>query len=459
MATFADGEPLSDIDFHELLARRIEASRGSGLTRQDIYDAARAALQRQAVLQRPYLSIEEIRRHLAGLESAISRLEAELAKTDEARRGPRLETRLGPAGSGAGDRLERSEDASDVGSGLEADIDGSHDWLRSTDGGMGFEPRGDEAEASPADEPPEQGSGFDRPYRELIMPPARYLRHRDAAIYDIDLITPDAASRQADPPPPPVAKRILASTAFLVQLTIASLAGVTLYAFLAGQGIPGVGFGRGDPSTSTAVPAPAAPAPGREEAARPPAEGPASIRIADGQIALPAMFGVYAVRDGRLIELEPIATEPVDPRAKHLQQIVKRSRTVLPDGKVTFLVFRRELIVAAPERIPVKFAAKISRLMGFDPQGKVVWTQPAKETWLIRDAGFDFRVMPVKESPEMVYVRAEDPDFTLPAGRYVLMVGNQPYDFVVDGAVTDPGHCVEGSATMRGSVFYECKPS
>lgn len=290
------------------------------------------------------------------------------------------------------------------------------------------------------------------------MPPARYLRHRDAAIYDIDLIAADTASRQADPPPPPVAKRILASTAFLVQLTIASLAGVTIYALIAGQGIPGVGFGSGGSSSSTAVPAPAAPGPGHEEAARPPVEGPASVRIADGQIALPTMFGVYAIRDGRLVELEPIATEPVDPRAKHLQQIVKRSRTVLPDGKVTFLVFRRELIVAAPERIPVKFAAKISRLMGFDPQGKVVWTQPAKDTWLIRDTGFDFRVMPVKESPEMVYVRAEDPAFALPAGRYVLMVGTQPYDFVVEGPVTDPGHCVEGSATMRGSVFYECKP-
>ncbi len=255
MATIADGEPLSDFDFHELLARRIEASRGSGLTRQDIYDAARAALQRQAVLQRPYLGIEQIRRHLASLESAISRLEAEFAKNDEARRGTRLETRFGPAG--AADRLERSEDASDVGSGVSADIGGSHERLRPGADGMANESCGNEAEVSPADEPPEKGSDFDRPYRELIMPPARYLRHRDAAIYDIDLITPETASRQADPPPPPVAKRILASTAFLVQLTIASLAGVTLYAFLAGQGIPGVGFGRGDPSTSTAVPAPA----------------------------------------------------------------------------------------------------------------------------------------------------------------------------------------------------------
>jgi hypothetical protein len=451
------GVILADTDFYKLLARRIEESAGSGLTRQDIYAAARAALQKQAVLQRPYLSIEDIRRHLASLETAISHLEAGFAEADEARWGPRVETRSGPAGDGTAGLPERSEDASHVGSGLEADLGGSRERLRPADGGMGFKPRGDEAEVSPVDEPPEQGSDFDRPNRELIVPPARYLRHRDAAIYDIDLITPDTVSRQADPPPLPVAKRILASTAFLVQLTIASLAGVTIYAFLVGGGIPGVGFGA--PPASTAVPAPTAPAPGREEAARPPAEGPASVRIADGQIALPTMFGVYAVRDGRLIELEPIATEPVDPRAKHLQQIVKRSRTVMPDGKVTFLVFRRELIVAAPERIPVKFAAKISRLMGFDPQGKVVWTQPAKDTWLIRDAGFDFRVMPVKESPEMVYVRAEDPAFALPAGRYVLMVNNQPYDFMIEGKVTDPGHCVEGSATMRGSVFYECKPS
>jgi hypothetical protein len=37
------------------------------------------------------------------------------------------------------------------------------------------------------------------------------------------------------------------------------------------------------------------------------------------------------------------------------------------------------------------------------------------------------------------------------------MISEQPYDFVIAGTVTDPAHCVEGFATVRGPVFYECK--
>jgi hypothetical protein len=38
------------------------------------------------------------------------------------------------------------------------------------------------------------------------------------------------------------------------------------------------------------------------------------------------------------------------------------------------------------------------------------------------------------------------------------MLAGQAYDFVVAGEVTDPAHCVEGVATIRGPAFYECKP-
>jgi hypothetical protein len=310
-------------------------------------------------------------------------------------------------------------------------------------------------------EPEPPRSQFGRTHQELIVRPAPSWRDRDAlAIYDSDLAGRDAILRLAEPAPPPSpAKRLLAGTALLVQFTIASLAGVTIYAFLMGQGLPG--FGRGDaPPPATAPQPPVSNQDGLATTSSAAAlETKPAGALPQGRIPLPTMFGVYAIRDGRLIELEPAASEPVDPRAKHLQQIVEPARTVLPDGNLTFLVFRRELIVNAPERVPIKFAARVSRMMSFDPQGKVVWTSPVKATWLIRDGGFDFRVMPVKESPEMVYVRAENPDFTLPAGRYVLMVNNQPYDFAIEGPVTDPAHCVEGSATMRGPIFYECKPS
>jgi hypothetical protein len=457
---------LADIDFYTLLARRIEGIEGADLSRQEIYAAARAALKKQAVLHRPYLGLDEIHGHMAALEDAIARLEAEFPAAE-----PSLPDAAGVASSGPG-REEPAAPGTRMHDGIEESTSGFEVEIAPRPGGG---PRVDDSPAfvSPSDQtdiwddPGEPGPPrrqFERTHQELIVRPAPSWSHRDAlAIYDVDLAAREASMRHAAPvPAPSPAKRFLAATALLVQLTIASLAGVTIYVFLMGQGgLPGLG--RGDASPPAAGPVPQAPVSAQEGLApvspAPRSEVGSSGPLPAGHIPLPTMFGVYAVRDGRLNELEPVATEPVDPRAKHLQQIVKPSRTVLPDGKVTFLVFRRELIVNAPERIPVKFAARISRLMSFDPQGKVVWTQPAKDAWLIRDAGFDFRVMPVKESPEMVYVRPEDPDFTLPAGRYVLMVGHQPYDFVVEGPVTDPGHCVEGSATMRGSVFYECKPS
>ena len=95
--------------------------------------------------------------------------------------------------------------------------------------------------------------------------------------------------------------------------------------------------------------------------------------------------------------------------------------------------------------------------MNFDSAGKAVMTTPATETWIIRDQGYNLLVSPLREY-EMVMLRSEDPEFSFPSGRYELMLGGQAYDFVVAGEVTDPAHCVEGVATVRGPVFYECKP-
>jgi hypothetical protein len=113
---------------------------------------------------------------------------------------------------------------------------------------------------------------------------------------------------------------------------------------------------------------------------------------------------------------------------------------------------------AAPEKVPVRIAARIAHSMNFDTTGKAVVTTPANDSWLIREQGYDLRVSPVRESAEMIMVRPEDDSFAFPAGRYELTLGGQPYDFVIAGAVTDPAHCVEGVATVRGPAFYECKP-
>jgi hypothetical protein len=171
----------------------------------------------------------------------------------------------------------------------------------------------------------------------------------------------------------------------------------------------------------------------------------------------PSAYGVYAVRDNQLVELEQVHATPVDPRLRTQLQLVQPSRTVIDTAKIAFVVFRRDLVSSAPEKVPVRIASRIAHSMIFDSGGKPMVTTPPTDTWLIRDQGYDMRVSPLRDSPEMVMLRPENPEFSFPSGRYELMIIGQPYDFVVPGEVTDPAHCVEGVATARGPVFYECK--
>jgi len=165
---------------------------------------------------------------------------------------------------------------------------------------------------------------------------------------------------------------------------------------------------------------------------------------------------VYAISDNRLIKLEQVHATPVDRRAGNQLQILEPGLSVIAPGTLTFVVFRRDLVSNAPEKVALRIAARVARSMNFDSAGKAVMTTPATETWIIRDQGYHLRVSPL--TAEMVMLRSEDLESSFSSGRYELMLGGQAYDFVVAGEVTDPAHCVEGVATVRGPVFYECKP-
>lgn len=171
----------------------------------------------------------------------------------------------------------------------------------------------------------------------------------------------------------------------------------------------------------------------------------------------PTAYGVYAISRSRLIELEQVSATPVDPRARNNLQIVKPSRTVINDAKLSFVVYRRDLALSALDKVPVRIAARIARAMTVDPLGKAVMEPPPVDTWLIRETGPDLRIVPVSENAEMMLLRPESEDFAFPPGRYELLLGGLSYDFVVAGIVRNPAHCVEGVTTARGPVFYECR--
>ena len=71
---------------------------------------------------------------------------------------------------------------------------------------------------------------------------------------------------------------------------------------------------------------------------------------------------------------------------------------VLPDGQVSFIVYRRDITSSAPDRVTVRVIAKIMRAMTFNKAG-----QPSivnvDDAWAIRNVSFDYRVAPSSDSP------------------------------------------------------------
>jgi hypothetical protein len=208
------------------------------------------------------------------------------------------------------------------------------------------------------------------------------------------------------------------------------------------------------PPLSMPPPAPSAP-PAASPAPAAPAPRSAAV---DPSFPQPPAYGVYALVDDKLVELQQVRATPVDPRNAGQLQILEPGRTVVAPGKPAFVIFRHDLASHALDKVPLRIAARVAHAMNFDSTGKAIMTTPATDTWIIRELGYDLRVSPIEGNSEMIKLRADDPTLLLPSGRYELMLGGQAYDLTVAGEVTDPAHCVEGVTTVRGQVFNECKP-
>ena len=104
----------------------------------------------------------------------------------------------------------------------------------------------------------------------------------------------------------------------------------------------------------------------------------------------------------------------------------------------------------------VRVVARVVRALTFDAKGKPGYT-PVSDAWNIRNMTFEFRVRPIAGNPEMLLVQSEKPDFTLPAGRYILVLRDQGYDFTVPGKVTDLAQCLERTDAANGAFYSECQ--
>jgi len=466
-------------DYYLLLARRVrETENDPAKLRQLVFEAARLALGRQVNLHNPPLASSATRRHMGDLENAIAVIEASAANGTAISAPPQSEEEQPVAeehDSGEPEHDERDDDErdSDDGDLDEQELDG-RDSQRHRDREHDEDEKPAKVERiEPVEllEPQAWDEPQDRPSRpqsrELVLLPPRSLRERRPPPFLVNAdefaVRTETIYRAPPPPQPSRGRMLLSGVGVLFQLGVAVLAGVAFYVAVWGRdpSLPSQADAPSAASQSARATARAAPRSEIGTAANAAGEAsgtPAQATPAAGpSFPRPAAYGIYAISENRLIELEQIPTAPVDPRTRTTLQIAKPSRTVISDAKLSFVAYRRDFVANAPEKVPVRVAARIAKSMNFDSTGKAVVTPPTTETWLIRDQGYDMRVSPVRDSPEMVLLRPESPDFSFPSGRYTLMLGGQAYDFVVAGAVTDPSQCVEGTATVRGPMFYECK--
>jgi hypothetical protein len=190
--------------------------------------------------------------------------------------------------------------------------------------------------------------------------------------------------------------------------------------------------------TSTQASVPVAPPPQKEEPAQP----------------LPRVYGIYAISNGKLFALEALPGRAPDLRIALSAVITKTGRTILPNGRVTFVAYRRDFAASAPERVSVRVIAKIARAMNFGSVGKAQ-TSEVDDTWIMRNISFPFRVAPVTSNPEMLALEPES-ETALPPGRYGLVINGFAYDFSVAGEVTDPAQCLERVAAANGTFYSPC---
>jgi hypothetical protein len=171
---------------------------------------------------------------------------------------------------------------------------------------------------------------------------------------------------------------------------------------------------------------------------------------------LPSDYGIYALSNGALTELNVLPERVPDKRIAMSTPVTQASRTTVPDGKTRFVLFRRDLAENAPDRVEVRVVARVARALTFDAKGKPGFSA-VTDAWNIRNLAYELRVRPIAGNPEMLLVQSEKADFALPAGRYVLVLRDRGYDFTVAGKVTDVAQCLERTDAANGEFYSECQ--
>ncbi len=186
------------------------------------------------------------------------------------------------------------------------------------------------------------------------------------------------------------------------------------------------------------------------------ARAPGAASRTASTLPLPDAYGLFAVSGGQLTRLESMRIRIPDTRVALPGLITKPSPVTLPDGRLFFIAYQRDLATNAPDAASVRVVAEVTRVLAFGPTGSPKVT-PVENTWAIRAVSVDLTVAPVPESREMILIRPSVPNLSLSPGRYMLVFNNQAYDFSVAGDITDTAHCLERTETQDGDMYSECR--
>jgi hypothetical protein len=384
-----------EVDFALVLSRVIGSIKEDPVQlRNAIYELARIKLQREAWQTNPPINILEMKRLMLALESAIERVETIYSKHDELKALQSLDRLIESLEGGVGETRIQARESLLI--------------INQTP-----------AYTLTADHPPNllttatrTRPNFVRSWRWSGLAPL--LRGAMVAIFSVALCI--MLGRQlglfARQPPQPTAPMVQKDES---------------------------------PESTSVVRAPGSPL-----------QTPATmVQPQSPALPLPNVYGIYALSGGQLHEMEALVGRVPDHRILMSTPISAPSRTVLPDGRIVFIVYSRDVARSAPERVTVRVIAKVTRAMTFN-RGQANRAN-VQDTWTIRNVSYDLRVAPLSENFEMLMIRPENADFVFPAGRYGLVYKDQAYDFTVAGPVTEAAQCLERIKAANGAFYSECR--
>jgi hypothetical protein len=192
-----------------------------------------------------------------------------------------------------------------------------------------------------------------------------------------------------------------------------------------------------------------------KNAPAPTSNNPAPLPTAKPNPLRPSDYGVYAISNDALIELQLLPGRPPDIRVAVSAALKVPSRALLPNGHPKFIVFRRDAVSNISDRAEIRIMAKVAREFAPDVAGRK--PNDGDDTWVIRNVSFPFRSSPVNDNPELYELHSEDPTLELTPGRYALVLKNQAYEFSVEGTSVDPRQCIERIVAANGTFYSDCR--